>query len=173
MNGKVIIAAIVGIVVGGGAGFFGAKKYYEKIMDRDIAEVKAHYCVPKEKTVPDTKEAEKIEEVMPKPEEPEKPTVVKRPNIAIISPSEFVAKRSDPHYVETWTYWHDGTVTNEDGNVVVDYEDFIPADVGLHFGEYEEEVVYVRDYDQHIDYEVIYDERDYNDTDDFFNEDPD
>lgn len=65
------------------------------------------------------------------------------------------------------TLWHyaDGTVTNDNGNVIGNVTELIGKDYADHFGEYEEDpdAVYVRNDDQGVDYEVLKDSRDFSD----------
>ena len=170
MNGKIILAFIFGGAIGAAGAWFGSKKYYEKIMDRDIAEVKAHYTVPKDEPKKEEDGGEEKQDIMHPPieEDPEAEHVnifdkpVKQVNAKVIPPDQF--DLIDNYMLETWTYWNGGVITNEDGNVVSSPEDYIPADIGLHFGEYEDDVVYVRNDDLMVYYSIFYDEDSYDEN---------
>lgn len=71
-------------------------------------------------------------------------------DVIIITPDEF---GSDPEYdTVSWEYYAGNAVlTDERGDRVDDF----PIDVSMHFGEYEEDVVYCRNYRLKLDYEII------------------
>ena len=70
----------------------------------------------------------------------------------VIDPNEFGEM---PGYdTESWSYHLDGIVTDEEGDVVTDYESVI-GDVAVHFGEYDEDSVYVRNDNNKCDYEIL------------------
>lgn len=80
----------------------------------------------------------------------------------IITPEEF----SDSDYnTETLTYWADGVVTDIDDDPLSDdqIEDLIGEDSLTHFGEYEDDSVFVRNDRLRTDYEILADTRRYED----------
>lgn len=81
----------------------------------------------------------------------------------IITPEEF----SDSEYnTETLSYWADGVVTDIDDEPLTDdqIEDLIGEDSLSHFGEYEDDSVFVRNDRLRIDYEILADTRRYGDV---------
>lgn len=79
----------------------------------------------------------------------------------VISPEEF-----DENGYETFsfTYYADGVLTDEEGNIVYDLENTVGADFYKHFGEYEDDSVFVRNDWLEYDYEILRDERCYSDV---------
>ena len=78
----------------------------------------------------------------------------------VISPEEF----SDSEYnTETLTYWDDGVVTNDEDIMLSDdeIEELIGKDSLNHFGEYEDDSVFVRNDRLRTDYEILADSRPY------------
>ena len=70
----------------------------------------------------------------------------------VIDPNEFGEM---PGYdTESWSYLPDGVVTDEEGGIVTDYESII-GDVAIHFGEYDDDSVYVRNDNNKCDYEIL------------------
>lgn len=80
--------------------------------------------------------------------------------IHVISPDDF--SEIDDYTVRSLTYWTDGVVTDENGNEV-DIDNTIGKDSLEHFGEYEEDCVYVRNDDICTDFEILRDYRAYSD----------
>ena len=79
----------------------------------------------------------------------------------VISPDEFDEL---DYNTESLTYWADGVVTDDDGNIMEDYEDHIGKDALDHFGEYEDDSVFVRNDEEQTDYEILLDERKHRDV---------
>lgn len=84
----------------------------------------------------------------------------------VISPEEF--DELDEFDVQSLTYYADGVVTDEYGNVLdaEEIEDTIGADFYKHYGDYEydEYSVYVRNESHGCDYEILKDLRNYHDV---------
>ncbi len=76
----------------------------------------------------------------------------------VISPDEF--DELDGYTPISLTYFADGVLADEYG-VIVDNVEEIVGDGLNHFGEYEEDAVYVRDDAKRCDYEILKDERKY------------
>ena len=81
--------------------------------------------------------------------------------IYVIPPEEF--SELEDYSVKSLTYWTDGVVTDEEGKEV-DIDNVIGKDSLEHFGEYEEDCVYVRNDDLHTDFEILRDYRAYSDV---------
>ena len=79
----------------------------------------------------------------------------------VIAPEEF-----DENGYETvsLTYFADKVLIDDDWNVVEDLDGTIGRDSLNHFGEYEEDSVFVRNDELKIDYEILYDPRNYSDV---------
>lgn len=88
-----------------------------------------------------------------KPAEPE----VKQDDPYIIDPTEF-GEFSEYEQREL-TYYKDGIICENDTDIVDQDDIFGDLDVGEHFGEYENDRVFVRDDKRQVDYEILRDER--------------
>lgn len=76
----------------------------------------------------------------------------------VISPEEYA---SDNEYETISLYvFADGVITDEDYNLIADWEEKV-GDGAAHFGEYEDDVVYVRNERLKCNYELLRDNRSY------------
>lgn len=79
----------------------------------------------------------------------------------VITPEEF----GDSDYaIISLTYYTDGTVTNEKNKIVANVDELIGLDSLNHFGEYEDDSVFVRNDALQIDFEILKDWRDYSEV---------
>ena len=69
----------------------------------------------------------------------------------VIAPEEY--GEIDSYETHSWTYYADGVLA-EDYSIISDYETLI-GDALSHFGEYEDDSVYVRNEDTECDYEIL------------------
>lgn len=81
--------------------------------------------------------------------------------IEIIDPIEF-GEEEDGFDSKTWMYWNDGVLTNEFDEVVEpdDIAGFI-GDALTHFGDIEQDSVYVRNRANNTDYEILKSEKEF------------
>jgi hypothetical protein len=80
----------------------------------------------------------------------------------VIPPEEF-GSRED--YMEiSLTYYADGMLADEDDDLVEDVEGTVGFESLTHFGEFEDDSVYVRNESRKADYEILKDERKYTDV---------
>lgn len=81
----------------------------------------------------------------------------------VITPEEF----DDSDYAtESLDYYEgDGVLVDAYGDVVEDVADMVGADFASHFGEYEEDTVYVRNDAREMDYEICRDLGSYSEVD--------
>lgn len=73
----------------------------------------------------------------------------------VISPEEF--GDLDNYNVVSLTYYSDGVLIDEEGNIVDDVDDLVGEDFASHYGEYEEDSVFVRNDARMTDYEILRD----------------
>jgi hypothetical protein len=73
--------------------------------------------------------------------------------ISIITPEEF--GEEDGYKTESLTYYADGYVTDDRDNIIDDVDDLIGLESLEHFGEYEEDSVFVRNDKTKKDYEIL------------------
>ena len=82
-------------------------------------------------------------------------------NPYVISPEEL----GDCDYpVVTLRYFEDGVLTNNRGKIISNVDELIGEDSLTHFGEYEEDSVFVRNDEMGVDYEILMDYRAYAET---------
>lgn len=82
----------------------------------------------------------------------------KNNNIYVISPEQY---RDSEYDAESLIYYSDKVLTDSDGNVIHDINSLVGPEALSTFGRYEDDVVYVRDDDKRVDYEIIWDARKY------------
>ena len=83
-------------------------------------------------------------------------------DIMVIPPEEFGDK---PGYdTATFTFFADGVVADEKDDVVTDLANTIGLESLNHFGEYEEDTVFVRNCIKEMDYEILRDLRTYSEA---------
>lgn len=75
----------------------------------------------------------------------------------VISPEEF--DENDDYEVATLTYYADKVLTDEHDNIIEDVESMVGEDSLNHFGEYEDDSVFVRNDRTKTDYEILADSR--------------
>lgn len=86
-------------------------------------------------------------------------TEMKRPYV--IPPKEF---RENGYAIVTLTMYTDGLVANEQNKLVRNVDEIIGEESLTHFGEYEEDSVFVRNDNKKIDYEILKDYRTYEES---------
>lgn len=180
MNNKVIFAFAVGAAIGSVASWFFTKKYYERVAQEEIDSVIDYYndkieedegeaveATPKTYEKPSLSEyAKKIadEGYAPEENEEEKEKEPMMPKIEpyVISPSEF--GEMDEYETVSLTQYADGVITDEWGDVIEDVDRVVGPDVESHFGEYEDDSVFIRNDDLKTDYEILRDYRNYSES---------
>lgn len=79
----------------------------------------------------------------------------------VIKPEEF-GEEFD-YDAETLRYYADGVLADDWGNVIDNVDELVGVESLTHFGEYEEDSVFVRNDDLKSDYEILLDLRNYSD----------
>lgn len=79
----------------------------------------------------------------------------------VISPEEF--GDNEDYEVESLTYYADGVLTDDQDNIIEDVEGLV-GDALDHFGEFEDDSVFVRDDTVQRDYEILRDVRKFSDV---------
>lgn len=151
---------------------------YKRLADEEIAEVVEYYKNKEEKTYECGLTDKEIDEVVIKTKEQleeEKKvkeeyknnvvdlgyTVELEPAQDYILPYTIAPEELGEVYgypTKTWTYYADGVLTNETGEIVVD-PDIMIADALEHFGDYEDDSVCVRNDNLECDIQILKDER--------------
>lgn len=179
---------IAGAAIGSAATWYYTKRYYEKITQEEIDDVKAKfsYKVPSEE--PKEKKEDSQDQKAVADIAREKPSVSEyakklskegytnysnsegektkekyfgdsESKPYVISPDEF---RSDEDYdVISLTYYADHILADENDEIVEDVEDSVGFESLTHFGEYEDDSVFVRNDRLKVEYEILRDQRTY------------
>ena len=180
MINKILIFA-AGVAIGSAVTWKLVKGKYKKLADEEIASVKevwskkhpasegiAEACVKEGVDVdvtlqprknPDFKDYRAMQEIIDKNSYKEEDYMDKY----VISPEEFGESELPS---ESLTYWADGVVTDE-ANCVMDEDDIeetIGSDALNHFGEYEDDSVFVRNETLDKEYEILMDTRRFSDV---------
>lgn len=80
----------------------------------------------------------------------------------VIAPEDFA--EFDEYDTISLTYYSDHVLTDENDELIEDVDAVVGSDSLNHFGEYEDDSVYVRDERLKIDYEILFDRRNYSDV---------
>lgn len=122
---------------------------------REREEIKGHIIV--QKTEEQVKEEKKIKEQYENTVEElgytvETEVLEEQVEPYVIAPEEF--GEAYGHETKSFTYYADGILTDEVGEIISD-PDVIIGDGLEHFGEYEDDSVYVRNENTECDYEIL------------------
>lgn len=140
------------------------KTKYEQIANEEIESVREHYSNKTTKERKSTEEPDKTTEYSDViknegyvKEEEEKKKMGDRP--FVISPEEF--GEMDDYEVVSLIYYADGTVTDDWNNVIESdvVDELVGKESLKHFGEYEDDSVFVRNTELMTDYEILADVR--------------
>lgn len=183
---KNIFAAIgftAGAAIGSVMTWFVAKKHYEQITNEEIESVKeafASYRMPEAEPMTE-EEYEEVTDIseeednaptdytsyaakQDEPEEEEvktvkyvKPDDTEKPYV--IPPAEY--GEFDDYQLITLTFYKDHIVADDENDILENIDETISFESLNHFGEYDDSAVYVRNDKMMSDYEILLDERTY------------
>ena len=173
MNSKVCatIAFVAGAAVGALATYKVVKTKYERIAQEEIDSVKAVFGRRVETQQPEEVEEPSVEdckEVIAECGYSAEPTIKKGCEDVdlpyVISPDEY--GDFDNYDLVSLTYYSDGILTDSADEPILDedLDDFVGRDFANHFGEYEDDSVFIRNDRLKIDYEILRDLRTYEDV---------
>lgn len=182
---------MAGVTVGAAAAWLYAKKYYEQIAQDEIDSVKAAFADRKDfiinKQPTEGIEANKKKADMAKlkpdivnyasklqehgytnysaknekiDEQEDSNSMVEGPRI--ISPEEY--GEIDGYAQLNLTYYSDGTLADDGDEIIDDIDETVGSDFAEHFGDYEDDSVFVRNTRLKCDYEILKDNRSYADV---------
>ena len=173
---KYAVSFVVGGAIGTAATYFAVKAKAAKQANEEIKEIREFY---KNENKPKKVEHSDIPKEEPK-KEPAKPEVVNNytkltrdlgyskdeepkgtpgEKPYVISPDQF--GELDDYIKVSLTYYSDKVLADGDGEVVDDIEEVV-GDALDHFGEYEDDSVFVRNDAKRCDYEILLDEDPFN-----------
>lgn len=166
-----IIIFTVGAAIGSAVTWKLVKKKYERIAQEEINSVKELYAKKEEAS----KEAESEEVVVDEKTKEEYRGLVK--DLGYSSDDTEVVKEDEdverpyvisPHEYDeigyrtvSLEYFADGVLIDERGKIIRNVEEVIGIEPEEHFGEYEDDSVFVRDDRKKIDYEILRNEGTY------------
>lgn len=181
-----IVSFVGGATISGLATWFLTKKKYEKIAQDEIDSVKARFTIPREPKVeelPVTTEKEskpkkskkkEAEKALNKPDLDTLSKTIKdekyvnysnvpelepkKDDIRVITPNDF-GEKEDYDQVNL-TLYADGILARDDGDVIVEAKDII-GDALEYMGKFEDDAVHACNFTKGIYYEVLVDNRKY------------
>lgn len=181
MNGtlsKVLIFA-AGAAIGSVVTWRVLKPYYEQIAQEEIDDVKRKYCIPKDED--ENGKAEETEEVEEEPESylGEKPELTDYKSLLrdcgyvneateegmhvdkpyVVSPNEFGER--DGYGTETLYYTSDKVLIDDMDHKIENVDALVGEESLNHFGEYEDDSVFVRNDSAKTDFEILLESRTY------------
>ena len=165
---------IAGGIIGSLAAAFGTKKYFEKKAndraDSEIESMREMFRKKEERieTITNEKVEKRAYEIITErysktddqkiSENKEKIAMEERPYV--IDPEEY----GDLGYKQvSLNYYDDGVLTYENDEVIENVDELVGKDSLTHFGEYEDDTVYVRNDNLRTDFEILADTRRYAD----------
>ena len=182
-----LISKVLAFVAGAGIGsvvtYKVVKTKYNKIIQEEIDSVKQAYKNDKDYgPVEDTSTGNTEKSDTPEMTDEEKEAdinrireVINQNGYAAESTEKETKTMTEPYMISyeeygekdyvtmTWHYWEDGTVTNEQNEIIGNASELVGDDFMNHYGENPDDpdVVYVRDDDGQIDYEILREEEPY------------
>lgn len=168
-KGYIVLAFTLGAAAGSFVTWKIVKTKYEEIARQEVEEVRAVYEKKKKAEQEEKKTKKEYDELInkyaPVPEAfttegKEGPNEMDEPYV--ISPAEFGDQ--DGYETESLTYYADGVLTDEYDEPIEDIDEMVGVESLDHFGEYEDDSVFVRNDNRRTDYEILLDTRRYSDT---------
>lgn len=160
---KIFIFA-AGAIIGSLATMKYAEKKYSAIAEEEITSVREVYSKKSKVENTEKNDREAMAEIIQnqgyanysKKEEESKS--VKKPYV--ITPEEF----GEDYETESLVYYADGVLADYYDDPIDDIDECVGEDALSHFGEYEDDCVYVRNDEKKIDYEILRDDRKFSDV---------
>lgn len=177
MNKDMIIKLFIftaGAAIGSAVTWNALKTKYEQIANEEIESVKRHYKMKEageqavkgfedglngvEEETKDKYESYAKRYLSDQDEKPEQKVKKEEEKVEkpyVISPDEF--GEIDEYEIISLTLYADGVLADDQGNIVDDVEGTVGKDSLNHFGEYEDDSVFVRNDERRCDYEILAD----------------
>jgi hypothetical protein len=173
----IFTALAAGLIFGSAVTYICVKKKYELITQEEIDSVKKSFQHARDMAaVKDLSEADKLPDdtiIFKEVKDTYSNTIknngytsthkekpVDEPHI--ISPDEF--GEYDDYVTVSLTYYDDGVLADDIDELVEDVDEVVGMDFFSHFGEYEDDSVFVRNDRLRCDYEILLDHRRYSDV---------
>ena len=177
MNNKLLcaISFVAGAAVGAAGVWLYFKNTYEEVVPEELDESE-----DEEDDSPDTEQTESATYTKPSlkeyaskildegytaseedKKEEEVTPIVDFDKPYVISPDDF---GESGYEMEELTYYADKTLTDVYNNVIENVDELVGADFYTHFGEYQDDTVFVRNDELETDFEICIDTRNYSDV---------
>ena len=183
------VAFTIGVATGASVTYILIKNHFKKIADDEIDTMREYFqnkraeeanALEEEPDEAEVKEA-RDEHQEDKPNIREYASLIKKENYTNYSDTTADKKKEvddvEKPYVITpeefgeldystisLTYYSDGVLTYESDELVEDVDDIVGADFAEHFGEYEDDSVFIRNDRMKTDFEILVDKRNYSDV---------
>ena len=183
------VAFTIGVATGASVTYILIKKHFKKIADDEIDTMREYFqnkrakeanALEEESDEAEVKEA-RDEHQEDKPNIREYASLIKKENYTNYSDTTADKKKEvddvEKPYVITpeefgeldystisLTYYSDDVLTYESDELVEDVDDIVGADFAEHFGEYEDDSVFIRNDRMKTDFEILVDKRNYSDV---------
>lgn len=185
-----IAAFALGVIAGSVGTWYILKEKYDRRLQEDIDSVKARFTIPKtepyEGPQDSDEEKRKISEEKAaanhdKPDIAEYAKILSKerytkysdseteaeapkeyPAPYVISPEQF--REFDDYSVISLMFYADGVLADDDDRIMEDVDSYIGADALTHFGEFEDDSVYVRNDRLKVDYEILLSQKEYSEV---------
>ena len=160
-----ILIFAAGAAIGSAVTWKIVKTKYEQIAQEEIESVKKifKHRIEEDKTTDEVEASEPQAPVENTPaDDREVMKMILKPYV--ISPEEFGDKEDEGYESISLTYYADGVLTDDWDERVDDVEETVGTDSLTHFGEYEDDSVFVRNDELKADYEILLDSRNYRDV---------
>lgn len=158
---QVFWAFIVGTAVGTVSTWYCIKKKYEQLAQEEIDSEKEQKDDKKEYSeILEQQGYNKYSDMDEDDDEKEEGEKSMRPYV--ISPEQF-GEYEDYEQISL-TYYADQVLVDENDDIIEDVDDVVGEESLSHFGEYEDDSVFVRNDSRNCDYEILLDERFYSDV---------
>lgn len=160
-NGTTALAFMLGAACGAFVTWRILKKKYEQLAQEAEEEVRDYYARKTEHEKILTSEGYVTAESAEKKEEGRAERMTESKPY-VIRPDEF--DELDDYDVESLTYWSDGVLTDDNDDVIENVDEIVGIDSLTHFGEFEDDSVFVRNDRLKCDYEILIDYRAYSEV---------
>lgn len=160
-NGMMTLSFMLGAACGAFAMWRILKDKYEQQAREEIEEVRSYYAKKAEHEKILVSEGYVTAESAAEKEEGRAERMTESKPY-VIRPDEF--DELDDYDVESLTYWSDGILTDDNDDVIENVDEVVGLESLTHFGEFEDDSVFVRNDRLKCDYEILIDYRSYSET---------
>lgn len=173
---------LLGMGIGAYVTYMYVKDMYAEIAQEEINSVKEAYIKKaknlKKDVITEDEKKEKVDKAKNKPDISEYAAKLKENGYTnyseisqedndvevpyVIAPEDY--GENDEYETISLTYYSDGVLTDEDDEVITNPGKLVGEDFVSHFGDYEDDSVFIRNDDRKIDFEILMDYRTYQDV---------